>query len=51
MATIVDVAAKAGVSRQTVSRVIKNRGYVDAESRARVQKAIEELKYRRNMLA
>ena len=51
MATIVDVAAKAGVSRQTVSRVINNRGYVDAETRARVQKAIEELKYRPNMLA
>lgn len=51
MATIEEVAKRAGVSRQTVSRVINNNGYVEAGTRARVQQAIKELNYRPNMLA
>ena len=44
--TIEDVAARAGVSRQTVSRVINNKGEVSAETHARVLVAIDELGYR-----
>lgn len=37
-----DIARKAGVSRATVSRVINNKGYVHAETRARVTQVIEQ---------
>ena len=37
MATMRDVAAHAGVSPKTVSRVLRNEGYVRAEVRERVQ--------------
>ena len=50
-ATIKDVAALAGVSRQTVSRVLNNSGYVADRTRARVEAAIEELDYRPNAVA
>jgi DNA-binding LacI/PurR family transcriptional regulator len=49
--TIKDVAARAGVSRQTVSRVINNKGEVSDATRARVLAAIEELGYRPNAAA
>jgi len=49
--TIKDVAARAGVSRQTVSRVINNKGEVSDETRARVLATIEELGYRPNAAA
>lgn len=45
MATINDVAAHAGVSRTTTSRVLNNRPKVDAETRQRVLRAIAELGY------
>jgi len=45
------VAARAGVSRQTVSRVINNKDEVSPETRARVLTAIEELGYRPNAIA
>lgn len=45
MATINDVAAHAGVSRTTTSRVLNNRPKVDAETRRRVLRAIDELGY------
>jgi DNA-binding LacI/PurR family transcriptional regulator len=45
VATINDVAARAGVSRTTTSRVLNNRPKVDAETRRRVLHAIEELGY------
>jgi DNA-binding LacI/PurR family transcriptional regulator len=45
VATINDVAARAGVSRTTTSRVLNNRPKVDAETRRRVQRAIQELGY------
>jgi LacI family transcriptional regulator len=44
-ATIRDVAARAGVSPMTVSRVINSEGNVRAETRALVTQAIKELNY------
>lgn len=49
--TIKDVAARAGVSRQTVSRVINDKGEVSEATRARVLAAIRELGYRPNAVA
>jgi DNA-binding LacI/PurR family transcriptional regulator len=49
--TIKDVAARVGVSRQTVSRVINNKGEVSDTTRDRVLAAIEELGYRPNAAA
>jgi LacI family transcriptional regulator len=50
MVTIRDVAKHAGVSPITVSRVINDSDYVSDATRARVEAAIEELKYVPNML-
>ncbi len=49
--TIYDVAKKAGVSRQTVSRVLNNRPDVSADTRIRVQEIISEFSYRPNAIA
>jgi len=49
--TIRDVAAAAGVSTQTVSRVINNRPDVAPETLARVQAVIRQTGYAPNMLA
>jgi len=49
--TIRDVAALAGVSHQTVSRVINNSERVSPGTRTRVEKAIKELGYRPNAIA
>ncbi len=49
--TIRDVAALAGVSHQTVSRVINNSERVKPETRQRVETAIRELKYSPNAVA
>lgn len=49
--TIKEVAAAAGVSTQTVSRVINKRPDVSPETRERVQKVIEQLRYRPSALA
>lgn len=46
-----DVAARAGVSYQTVSRVINHHPSVRAETRERVERAISELGYRPNPAA
>jgi len=43
--TINDVAARAGVSRTTTSRVLNNMPTVDEDTRRRVLEAIEDLKY------
>lgn len=51
MATILEVAKKAGVSKATVSRVLSGNGYVSEEKRARVTQAIAETDYRPNLLA
>jgi len=49
--TIREVAAQAGVSHQTVSRVINNSERVTPETRARVNAAIQELNYNINAVA
>lgn len=46
-----DVAREAGVSGQTVSRVVNARGYVGAATRARVEAAMQTLGYRPNSAA
>lgn len=51
MATIKDVAARAGVSFTTVSHVINKTRPVADETRERVERAIEELGYAPNMVA
>jgi LacI family transcriptional regulator len=48
---MVDVAKLAGVSQQTVSRVVNGASNVAPEIRERVQLAIEQLSYRRNTAA
>ncbi|MER7922373.1 LacI family DNA-binding transcriptional regulator [Streptomyces sp. NPDC096057] len=50
-ASIRDVAQAAGVSYQTVSRVINNHPNVKEETRQRVETAIEALGFRRNATA
>lgn len=49
--TIKDVAAAAGVSHQTVSRVINDRPDVAEETRRRVWRVIEELNYQPSAIA
>lgn len=46
-----DVAREAGVSHQTVSRVLNEHPNVRGETRARVLAAIDKLGYRRNLVA
>lgn len=48
---MMDVAAAAGVSHQTVSRVLNGTGKVAESTRERVLKAIADLGYRRNSVA
>jgi LacI family transcriptional regulator len=49
--TILDVASKSGVSKSTVSNVVRDLPGVSNATRARVRTAIEELGYRPNVLA
>ncbi|MFC1997752.1 LacI family DNA-binding transcriptional regulator, partial [Chloroflexota bacterium] len=49
--TIRDVAKAAGVSTQTVSRVLNERPDVASETRIRVQKIISELGFAPNIIA
>src|SRR3954463_4460071 len=49
--TIVDVAALSGVSKSTVSNVLRGEGRVSEATRARVLDSIEALGYRPNSLA
>ncbi|HET9126521.1 MAG TPA: LacI family DNA-binding transcriptional regulator [Propionibacteriaceae bacterium] len=50
-ATIYEVAALAGVSHQTVSRYLRHNGGLKPGTASRVEKAIEELNYRPNLIA
>jgi DNA-binding LacI/PurR family transcriptional regulator len=47
--TLKDVAARAGVSIKTVSNVINDYPFITAETRAKVEQAIEETGYRPNV--
>ena len=49
--TMEDVAERAGVSRQTVSRCLNDSGQVAAETRARVESVIRELEYHPSAVA
>jgi len=49
--TLKDVAKRADVSYQTVSKILRNQIQVTPEVRARVQQAVEELGYRPNAAA
>jgi LacI family transcriptional regulator len=49
MATIKDVAKRAGVSTATVSRVLNNSGYYDPETARLVNDAVAALGYQRNI--
>lgn len=51
MATIKDVAAEAGLTVTTVSRVLNNRGYISDDARKRVYDAMQKLNYRPNEVA
>ena len=51
MATIRDVAKRAGVTKPTVSRVLNDSAPVRPETRARVEAAIHELAYRPSAVA
>ena len=50
-ATLQDVAALAGVSAKTVSRVVNKQGEIKEATRQRVQEAIDKLGYQPNFLA
>ena len=49
--TLADVAAAAGVSRSLASLALRGEGNVRAETRARVEKAAQDLDYRPNLAA
>ena len=49
--TLKDVAKKADVSYQTVSKVLNNKGNVTPETEARIWQAVQELGYRPNISA
>ena len=51
MTTIRDVAKHAGVSVATISRVLNSNGYVNEETKKRVLRSIDELKYKPNAVA
>ncbi len=51
MATLKDVAEKAGITVTTVSRVLNNRGYISDKTREKVYAAMRELNYRPNEVA
>ena len=51
MATLADVARRAGVSKSTVSRVVRGAAHVSDKVRSRVLRAIEDTDYRPNELA
>ena len=51
MATITDVARLAGVSKNTVSRYLNERGYISDKTRRAIASAIDELHYQPNQIA
>ncbi len=51
MASLKDIAEKAGVSVRTVSRALRNEGYVGEATRERITQVADELGYRPNLAA
>ena len=51
MASIRDVAIKAGVGIGTVSRALNGSGYISDEPKQKIMQAVEELNYKPNELA
>lgn len=51
MATLKEVAERAGITVTTVSRVLNNRGYISEKTRKRVYEVMEELHYQPNEIA
>ncbi len=51
MATLKEIARKAGVSIRTVSRVIKNKPHISEKTAKRVQKVLDKFSYTPNLLA
>lgn len=51
MPTITDVARVAGVSKNTVSRYLNNRGYISEKTRHAIAEAMKELRYQPNQIA
>lgn len=51
MATLRDIAERAGVTSTTVSRVINNRGYISEQTREKVCAVMKEMNYQPNELA
>jgi len=51
MTTIKDIAKKAGVSTATISYVLNNKGQISEGTRSRVLKIVNEMNYRRNIIA
>lgn len=51
MASIRDVAIKAGVGIGTVSRALNGSGYISDETKQKIMQAVEELNYKPNELA
>lgn len=51
MTTINDVAQYAGVSKNTVSRYLNNRGYISQMTREKIRNAINVLQYHPNQIA
>ena len=51
MASMKEVAKRAGVGIATVSRVINNSGYVKKETREKIERVIREIEYVPNEIA
>lgn len=51
MVTLTDVARMAGVSKNTVSRYLNDRGYISSNTRQKIQEAIDLLHYQPNQIA
>lgn len=49
--TLDDIAQAAGVSKQTVSRALNNKGEIDPDTKERILKLAADLRYRPNQLA